>query len=52
MEASGYRPPVAAPVATVGSSLPKNLPAMPDIYGKPEPRSDQDNGKPRLSINE
>ncbi|HPP99862.1 MAG TPA: transcription termination factor Rho [Termitinemataceae bacterium] len=25
---------------------------MPDIYGKPEPRSDQDSGKPRLSINE
>jgi transcription termination factor Rho len=33
-------------------SLPKNLPSMPDIYGKPEPRSDQDNGKPRLCINE
>ncbi|QQO08384.1 transcription termination factor Rho [Breznakiella homolactica] len=32
--------------------LPKSLPPMPDIYGKPEPRSDQDNGKPRLSINE
>ncbi|GHV88372.1 hypothetical protein AGMMS50267_07320 [Spirochaetia bacterium] len=28
------------------------LPAMPDIYGRPEPRTDQDNGKPRLSINE
>lgn len=26
--------------------------AMPDIYGRPEPRNDQDNGKPRLSINE
>ncbi|AEJ19747.1 transcription termination factor Rho [Gracilinema caldarium DSM 7334] len=25
---------------------------MPDIYGRPEPRNDQDNGKPRLSINE
>jgi transcription termination factor Rho len=34
------------------SALPKSLPAMPDIYGKPEPRLDQDNGKPRLSINE
>jgi transcription termination factor Rho len=34
------------------SALPKNLPSMPDIYGKPEPRLDQDNGKPRLSINE
>jgi transcription termination factor Rho len=32
--------------------LPTNLPSMPYIYGKPEPRSDQDNGKPRLSINE
>ncbi|MDR1211819.1 MAG: transcription termination factor Rho [Spirochaetaceae bacterium] len=31
--------------------LPK-LPSMPDIYGKPEPRLDQDGGKPRLSINE
>ncbi|MCL2070092.1 MAG: transcription termination factor Rho [Treponema sp.] len=28
------------------------LPSMPDIYGRPEPRLDQDNGKPRLSINE
>ncbi len=33
-------------------SLPKNLPSMPDIYGRPEPRLDQDNGKPRLTINE
>ncbi|MDR1985683.1 MAG: transcription termination factor Rho [Treponema sp.] len=33
-------------------ALPKNLPSMPDIYGKPEPRMDQDNGKPRLCINE
>ncbi|MDR1411177.1 MAG: transcription termination factor Rho [Spirochaetaceae bacterium] len=33
------------------SAIPK-LPSMPDIYGKPEPRNDQDNGKPRLSINE
>ncbi|MDR3114887.1 MAG: transcription termination factor Rho [Treponema sp.] len=33
-------------------ALPKNLPSMPDIYGKPEPRVDQDNGKPRLCINE
>ncbi|MDR1352507.1 MAG: transcription termination factor Rho [Treponema sp.] len=32
-------------------AIPK-LPSMPDIYGKPEPRNDQDNGKPRLSINE
>ena len=33
-------------------ALPKNLPSMPDIYGRPEPRLDQDNGKPRLTINE
>ncbi|MDR1058394.1 MAG: transcription termination factor Rho [Treponema sp.] len=33
-------------------NLPRNLPSMPDIYGKPEPRIDQDNGKPRLTINE
>jgi transcription termination factor Rho len=32
--------------------LPQNLPPMPDIYGKPEPRADQDNGRVRLSINE
>jgi transcription termination factor Rho len=25
---------------------------MPDIYGRPEPRLEQDNGKPRLTINE
>ncbi|MDR0598372.1 MAG: Rho termination factor N-terminal domain-containing protein, partial [Treponema sp.] len=39
-----------------GSGLPlpaiPKLPSMPDIYGKPEPRLDQDNGKPRLTINE
>ncbi|GHV95185.1 hypothetical protein AGMMS50293_15050 [Spirochaetia bacterium] len=34
------------------SALPKNIPSMPDIYGRPEPRLDQDNGKPRLTINE
>jgi len=33
------------------SGFPK-LPPMPDLYGKPEPRVDQDNGKPRLTINE
>ncbi|MDR3145812.1 MAG: transcription termination factor Rho [Treponema sp.] len=38
--------------AAVLPALPKNLPSMPDIYGRPEPRLDQDNGKPRLSINE
>ena len=32
-------------------SLPR-LPSMPEIYGRPEPRQDQDNGKPRLTINE
>lgn len=48
-----------APAADRGDSppapipaLPKNLPSMPDIYGRPEPRLDQDNGKPRLTINE
>jgi transcription termination factor Rho len=34
------------------ADLPQNLPPMPDIYGKPEPRADQDNGRMRLSINE
>jgi transcription termination factor Rho len=33
-------------------SLPVHLPSMPYIYGRPEPRLDQDNGKPRLTINE
>ncbi|AEF82705.1 transcription termination factor rho (ATP-dependenthelicase rho) [Leadbettera azotonutricia ZAS-9] len=33
------------------SIMPK-LPSMPDIYGRPEPRLEQDNGKPRLTINE
>jgi len=33
------------------STFPK-LPSMPNLYGKPEPRLDQDNGKPRLTINE
>ncbi|MDR2965400.1 MAG: Rho termination factor N-terminal domain-containing protein, partial [Treponema sp.] len=32
-------------------ALPK-LPSMPDLYGKPVPRQEQDNGKPRLTINE
>ncbi|MDR1863316.1 MAG: Rho termination factor N-terminal domain-containing protein, partial [Treponema sp.] len=32
-------------------SMPR-LPSMPDIYGRPEPRLEQDNGKPRLTINE
>jgi transcription termination factor Rho len=49
---NGYTPVQAAD--TVPQSLlaiPK-LPSMPDIYGKPEPRNDQDSSKPRLSINE
>jgi transcription termination factor Rho len=45
---NGAAPAESAPL----SAIPRNLPSMPDIYGKPEPRSDQDNGKPRLSINE
>ncbi|MDR0623648.1 MAG: transcription termination factor Rho, partial [Treponema sp.] len=40
-----------APAAPL-SPLPVHLPSMPDIYGRPEPRLDQDNGKPRLTINE
>ena len=36
---------------TFAQALPR-LPSMPDIYGRPEPRLDQDNGKPRLTINE
>jgi transcription termination factor Rho len=41
------------PAFDVPMSLPAipKLPSMPDLYGEPEPRSDQDNGKPRLSIN-
>ncbi|MDR0663387.1 MAG: transcription termination factor Rho [Spirochaetaceae bacterium] len=31
--------------------LPKNLPSMPQIYGKPEPRG-EDDGNRRLSVNE
>jgi transcription termination factor Rho len=45
-----------APVPKLPGDLPlpaiPKLPSMPDIYGKPEPRLDQDNGKPRLTINE
>ncbi|MDR2110016.1 MAG: transcription termination factor Rho, partial [Spirochaetaceae bacterium] len=50
-QAAGQGAPSVSP-ATSLSALPKNLPSMPDIYGRPEPRLDQDNGKPRLSINE
>ncbi|MDR2078091.1 MAG: transcription termination factor Rho [Treponema sp.] len=52
----GFSPaaPSALPGAAPQGALPAipKLPSMPDIYGKPEPRLDQDNGKPRLSINE
>ena len=41
----------APPIPVDPSSFPK-LPFMPNLYGKPEPRLDQDNGKPRLTINE
>jgi transcription termination factor Rho len=51
---SGFPPPKGGRPAAPQEAplLPKNLPPMPDIYGKPEPRGDQDNGKPRLCINE
>jgi transcription termination factor Rho len=42
----------AAPGANPSPPAFPKLPSMPDLYGKPEPRLDQDNGKPRLSINE
>jgi transcription termination factor Rho len=49
----GFSPaPAPAPAVLPLPVLPKNFPSMPDIYGRPEPRLDQDNGKPRLSINE
>lgn len=46
--------PAAAPAAMPSnlSAIPLKFPSMPDIYGRPEPRLDQDNGKPRLTINE
>jgi transcription termination factor Rho len=46
--------PLAGPGETPAplQGLPVRLPSMPDIYGRPEPRLDQDNGKPRLTINE
>ncbi|MDR1804269.1 MAG: Rho termination factor N-terminal domain-containing protein, partial [Treponema sp.] len=46
--------PPAAPVPSPSFPVPSfpRLPSMPDIYGRPEPRLDQDNGKPRLIINE
>jgi transcription termination factor Rho len=49
---NGYAPAQTADAAPqLPLAIPK-LPSMPDIYGKPEPRNDQDNNKPRLSINE
>ncbi|MCL2205632.1 MAG: hypothetical protein FWB82_03830, partial [Treponema sp.] len=36
-----------APVLGPLPAFPR-LPSMPEIYGRPEPRLDQDNGKPRL----
>lgn len=53
--ASGGSGFATSPTSTEAPSFPPfyQLPiTMPDIYGKPEPRSDQDSGKPRLSINE
>ena len=45
--------PSPQPAPAAQSPLPRPvLPPMPDIYGRPEPRGDQDGGKPRLSINE
>ncbi|MDR2051933.1 MAG: hypothetical protein LBP80_00820, partial [Treponema sp.] len=49
---NGYAPAQAADAAPQSPLAIPRLPSMPDIYGKPEPRSDQDNSKPRLSINE
>jgi transcription termination factor Rho len=42
-----------APFSTpwVPPKEPPELPPMPDLYGRPEPRTDQDNGKRRLTIN-
>jgi transcription termination factor Rho len=40
-----------APVQPLPAAMP-HFPSMPDIYGRPEPRLEQDNGKPRLTINE
>jgi transcription termination factor Rho len=44
-------PPGRAGLPTLPAALPR-LPSMPDLYGRPEPRLEQDNGKPRLTINE
>jgi transcription termination factor Rho len=38
--------------SVASGDLPDNLPRMPDIYGRPEPRAEDENGKVRLCINE
>jgi transcription termination factor Rho len=49
---NGYVPAQAADTVPQALLAIPKLPSMPDIYGKPEPRNDQDSSKPRLSINE
>jgi transcription termination factor Rho len=49
---NGYAPAQAADTVPQALLAIPKLPSMPDIYGKPEPRNDQDGSKPRLSINE
>ncbi|MDR0708671.1 MAG: transcription termination factor Rho [Spirochaetaceae bacterium] len=49
---NGYAPAQAADAVPQALLAIPKLPSMPDIYGKPEPRNDQDSSKPRLSINE
>ena len=51
---NGEEEPQSEPLSASSSALPAlpKLPSMPDLYGKPVPRQDQDNGKPRLTINE
>jgi transcription termination factor Rho len=44
-------PPARAESSVLPAALPR-LPSMPVLYGRPEPRLEQDNGKPRLTINE
>jgi transcription termination factor Rho len=48
----GYLPRTEAARETAPLPNMPRLPSMPDIYGRPEPRLEQDNGKPRLTINE
>ena len=52
---NGFRPRPVSPARAESPVLPPalpRLPSMPDLYGRPEPRLEQDNGKPRLTINE